>query len=639
MRKLLGAAFLILTLVLLALLGFKTLLPDRTFLKELVIRLDDYSAQHGDSYRQKLLESTGPAHLLQIHFQFRVDQVDPYDNVFQTALGDDGLRMELNTAGDQNYVAALIVGRDAAGQARGIPLPGQFRLGELYDFEASFRNGVLRVAINGAEQLHMLFGGPPPRISEIRAGIGFDELRKLSGDVSDFSLRIPLRAQGAPKTFEVVHQAMFVLCVACAVLMLAFFRFLKQQEPERVEAEKSAIPKEERGFARKNDLLLVIRAFACFVVVLTHVFGTTAPEHWTSLVAVGTHNITWLFYSVAWIGMWIFFTLSGYLMGKAFFSNRYSPTYRGILSFYYNRFLRIVPLYCVALFVVVFFARVEVVRWENLDVFIKLLTFTYDGHQKINPIGALWSISTEMHYYLVVPFVALLFLDKHVSNRKWFLVHLTTVVLLGLAYRRSFGSAHEHDHLAWLNIVYVPFISNADLFLGGFFLSAALSGGFGKLLDRIKPFYRAIPGLLTVAMLGLYLCGSRVMYVGFMEGQWSEAIFVDEILPTVTALVTLSMIALIEMRKHFEKVHRIEKRKTGARNAVLALLEHFGIITYGMYVWHTPIIEQLVRVIPQGNPWTTYLWRLSSTLVISIALSHFTYVFLERVMEKKKLFA
>ncbi len=86
-----------------------------------------------------------------------------------------------------------------------------------------------------------------------------------------------------------------------------------------------------------------LRASAIFVVVLHHLVYLTRP-------AIGNHRA----FEFGYLGVWgvnCFFVLSGYLLGRPYLAMLFDPK-RPIPStrlFYYRRFLRIYPLYAVAI--------------------------------------------------------------------------------------------------------------------------------------------------------------------------------------------------------------------------------------------------------------------------------------------------
>ncbi len=86
-----------------------------------------------------------------------------------------------------------------------------------------------------------------------------------------------------------------------------------------VQSSVSLLSPPPRGFepiskrVNKKDLLLLLRFFAAFLVFVMHsriVFNINSAN------ISGSHS--WINLSPAWLGMNIFFTLSGYLMGKFF---------------------------------------------------------------------------------------------------------------------------------------------------------------------------------------------------------------------------------------------------------------------------------------------------------------------------------
>ncbi|OIN00901.1 hypothetical protein A9236_06835 [Polynucleobacter sp. QLW-P1DATA-2] len=65
-----------------------------------------------------------------------------------------------------------------------------------------------------------------------------------------------------------------------------------------------------------GDPLLFLRALFCLLVLLQHGFGITFQAE-----SLGQHLFSewvWLLLPSAWMGVWGFFVLSGYLMGKSF---------------------------------------------------------------------------------------------------------------------------------------------------------------------------------------------------------------------------------------------------------------------------------------------------------------------------------
>lgn len=133
----------------------------------------------------------------------------------------------------------------------------------------------------------------------------------------------------------------------------------------------------ESHAAKPIDGFLVLRAYACLLVLVNHVYGSLPPGSWHQLLLVRGHNLSWAIHTPAWSGVWIFFTLSGYLMGKAFFTGRYALNRHGAGEFYHNRAWRIGPLYLLVVAISCLLQAPEVFYRENWTVLVRMLTFTY----------------------------------------------------------------------------------------------------------------------------------------------------------------------------------------------------------------------------------------------------------------------
>ena len=165
-------------------------------------------------------------------------------------------------------------------------------------------------------------------------------------------------------------------------------------------------------------------------------------------------------------GMAIFFTLSGYLMGKAFLTGRYQLNKNGILIYYVSRWIRIFPL---MFFVFLFFCMLvypNILRHEFLSSF-RVLGFSY--YADVLPydgISAMWSLSIEFQYYLIAPFVFALVNDQMVRCRGRgiaFLIGAICIIYLSVKYGLHYFSAGLSLH----DPNYFSLLGNLPFFLTG----------------------------------------------------------------------------------------------------------------------------------------------------------------------------
>lgn len=134
---------------------------------------------------------------------------------------------------------------------------------------------------------------------------------------------------------------------------------------------------------------------------------------------------TWGFPGDRWpnvglVAVAVFFFISGYLMPLAFDRNYHEGDFwRRTGSFLWNRFLRIYPVYWLALLIMIgIYARFAKLEWPfalaHPSVFLKnigLLSLSQAelwGHD-LRFIGPAWTLDVELQYYLLVPFLVAFF--------------------------------------------------------------------------------------------------------------------------------------------------------------------------------------------------------------------------------------
>jgi peptidoglycan/LPS O-acetylase OafA/YrhL len=160
-----------------------------------------------------------------------------------------------------------------------------------------------------------------------------------------------------------------------------------------------------------------VRGAAILLVIILH-FGRILPTK------LNLFNILYLsFVEMGWIGVDLFFVLSGFLITRNLLNTKHSPHY--FKSFYARRALRILPIYF--LFVFAFFdcllplTRIFHVPfaigkislypggWEQLWYWLHVSNWQSAwGVNAYTPIGHLWSLAVEEQFYFVWPLVVLL---------------------------------------------------------------------------------------------------------------------------------------------------------------------------------------------------------------------------------------
>jgi peptidoglycan/LPS O-acetylase OafA/YrhL len=160
-----------------------------------------------------------------------------------------------------------------------------------------------------------------------------------------------------------------------------------------------------------------VRGAAILLVIILH-FGHIVP---TSL---NLFNILYLsFVMIGWIGVDLFFVLSGFLITRILLNTKHSPHY--FKSFYARRALRILPIYFLFIFAI-FDCHLPLTSifhlplgsgsgsfhpgdWEQLWYWFHVSNWQSAwGVYAYTPIGHLWSLAVEEQFYFVWPLVVLL---------------------------------------------------------------------------------------------------------------------------------------------------------------------------------------------------------------------------------------
>ena len=183
-----------------------------------------------------------------------------------------------------------------------------------------------------------------------------------------------------------------------------------------------------------------IRAFACYLIFVWHFIynfnGHTADPPIFPL-SIFTEGHT---------GVGIFMTLSGYIFAKLINNKKIN-----FYLFIYNRILRLIPL-IIFVFIIIGIKN----YYDGTFHFIKIIKHFFKGFYKsVWPNGG-WSITAEIHFYLILPFLLTLF--KKLKN-KIFLIFLIPLII-----RSFFWYFNGQAHTLYWNI-----FGHIDEFLLGIF--------------------------------------------------------------------------------------------------------------------------------------------------------------------------
>lgn len=401
------------------------------------------------------------------------------------------------------------------------------------------------------------------------------------------------------------------------------------------------------------DALLVLRAFACLMVVVIH---CSPPRN--SILFHGV-DFSWLTFSHGMVAVWIFFCLSGYLIGKAFYSGRYDWNWEGVLNFWRNRALRILPLYSFNVLLLSIFVYPEVLKLENWGILLRIFTFTYQGYLSSQPLsfnGVIWSLSTEVQFYLLVPFLYAI-LKRYALKRNHVCLIVALILLavfslklvIWIILRQEITDKMEYGVRYW----YTPLATNLDIFLVGFLMNPLLRTWQQSKETHHTSFFRATQSkvltfrlhkLLAITLIVLlYLFTAHHFYYQELWSITPERIVKGFrttttifILPPLTALVTAYFIFSFEVNA--PSTPRPKLSPDSILQNPYRLIEVFGHLSYGVYLWHAPIMQKIFPLFTSAIPIEAFYLRLQATLLLSLILATVTYYVIEMPAARWKFY-
>jgi peptidoglycan/LPS O-acetylase OafA/YrhL len=185
-----------------------------------------------------------------------------------------------------------------------------------------------------------------------------------------------------------------------------------------------------------------------------------------------------------WVGVDLFFVLSGFLITGILCDSVDSPTY--FRDFYTRRALRIFPLYygfyfCVILLTPVLHLHYDgVVIWGNMLYVMNFVmrhavehhnpTILTIGHlQPPVELGVVWSLCVEEHFYLVWPWVV-----RYFRGRRRALIVVCLIGVLAVMTLRTVLFLHDPGEALQTRYLYFATYSRCDTLLLGAFLALCL---------------------------------------------------------------------------------------------------------------------------------------------------------------------
>lgn len=297
------------------------------------------------------------------------------------------------------------------------------------------------------------------------------------------------------------------------------------------------------------------------------------------------------------IGVDIFFVISGYLIFQIISKNNYELPLKAFLK---GRFLRLFPSFLLILISTLAIGWCVLLAGEYVDLSTSVLASLlaqsnyfefsksgyFDNAINIRPLLHLWSLAVEFQFYI---FIALLCsLCRNRNNMLLLLVGCTTVSI-------------------FLDITFINRTPSAVFFFTPFRLWEFLAGALTAFLQKDKEYTPTFNYLgMILLVLGLSLMSSESSHPGLIT-----------ILPVLGAALLL-----------------VRTRSNIVTTSLSCYpLTHLGEMSYALYLWHWPLLEYS-KLIWGG---LTPLFRIK-LILLSIVLAFVTTFYFEKWLKKDQKF-
>lgn len=326
---------------------------------------------------------------------------------------------------------------------------------------------------------------------------------------------------------------------------------------------------------RSYPALTSLRGLAALWVFVYHAWVAAEPR-WMSLRILGEEFNLTPYFSLGWIGVDVFFTLSAFLLTLPFAAAQHRGRSAPPLGNYFlRRCLRILPAYYVQLFLVLAFIAIVEQRagLSTAGLMAHLLLFLNIGPQPVEPLVAVWwTLPIEFSYYLLLP----LLLPFMCGQRIGWLLLTAVLVTLGYRYGMFLYALDRPINDKVMLIEQLP--GRVDQFVLGSLAAVwiARQPDLGRTLD---------PGRArSLTMVGVALC---VLLMHLLHwngaGYWAGEGLLFCFHLFMGLAVALIIVGLCSDRHPDTSL---------LRSAPLVLL---GTISYSFYLWHQLIIFWLLK--------------------------------------------
>lgn len=331
------------------------------------------------------------------------------------------------------------------------------------------------------------------------------------------------------------------------------------------------------------------------------------------LVALGHLFYDYYIFKIGWVGLNLFFVLSGFLITQRLFHFKEQSIVNYFRNFYARRFLRIFPLYYVVLIFFLIFLPGLSTRFQNYFSELTTIQWSYwlytsnwniisNGLPEQSLFFHFWSLAVEEQFYLVWPILFLIFYNARCHY----------ILIFGLIFVSMLMRVNTAESLH----AYVSTVTAAEPLLLGSLLSIVYQNG---ILKKVAS-WMLLGVILSISALVLIFWQNNDLHITnapLMKYGYSA---INIIMTFLICYLLLGGGIGLKFRRFF----------------TMKWLRWLGKYSYGIYIFHWIILQTVIFKLnylmldARFDDMAAYLLARAAGILIILVISYFSYQLFER---------